>query len=80
MTASISRSGELSSGSAASAPRPGARGRAGATTRSIRERKLPERSNATSSVVASKSPLKKACFVPTRSEIRDSMPGSLTRL
>jgi hypothetical protein len=41
-------------------------------------RKLP--SKATSSVVPSKSPVKKACFVPTRSEILDSMPGSLTNL
>ena len=53
---------------------------AGATMRSMRERKLPERSNATSSVVPSKSPVKSACLDPTMSAIRDSMPGSLTRL
>jgi hypothetical protein len=43
----------------------------GAMIRSIRERKLPERSNATSSVVPSNSPVKRAFLFPTRSEIRD---------
>lgn len=78
--ASIWCSAEPSSASGTSATRSGPRGRAATTTRSIRERKLPDRSKATSSVVPSKSPVKKACFVPTRSEILDSMPGSLTNL
>jgi hypothetical protein len=48
--------------------------------RSIRERKPPARANVTSSVVPSNSPVKSASLDPTRSAIRDSMPGSLMRL
>jgi len=46
----------------------------------MRERKLPERSNATSSLVPSKSPVKSAFLDPTRSRILDSIPYSQARL
>jgi hypothetical protein len=54
-TASISRSAPSSSGTLTSSERTGAAELAGATTRSMRERKLPERAKATSSVVPSNS-------------------------
>ncbi len=75
-TASISRSAPSSSDTRGSSARAAAGETAGVTMRSMRERKLPERSKATSSLVPSNRPVKSAFLDPTSSP---ELVASITR-